>query len=47
MWLAPGAYNFCVKAAGHSDYCRRIYVLSGKKLEILTRLAPANEEVNP
>ena len=42
LWLRPGAYNLCVKAAGHSDFCRRIYVLSGKKLEILSNLAPGN-----
>lgn len=47
LWLDPGAYNLCVKAAGHSDYCRRIYVLSGKKLEVLARLAPVTDEVNP
>ena len=33
MWLSPGAYSVCFKASGHSDFCRRIYVLSGKKLE--------------
>ncbi|MGH9403574.1 MAG: hypothetical protein ACRD2P_15895 [Terriglobia bacterium] len=40
VWLSPGAYNVCFKASGHSDFCRRIYVLSGKKLEILSKLAP-------
>jgi hypothetical protein len=47
LWLDPGAYNLCVKAAGLRDYCRRVYVLSGKKLQVLARLSPAAGEVNP
>jgi hypothetical protein len=47
QWLDPDAYNLCIKAAGHTDYCRRIYVLSGKKLAVLAKLAPVPVEVNP
>jgi hypothetical protein len=47
LWLDPGAYDLCVKAADHSDYCRRIYVLSGKKLEVHASLAPVTGKVNP
>jgi len=45
--LDPGAYNLCIKAAGHADYCRCIYVLSGKNLTVLAKLAPVPVEVNP
>jgi hypothetical protein len=47
LWLDPGAYDLCIKAAGHADYCRRIYVLSGKNLTVLAKLAPVPVEVNP
>lgn len=47
MWLSPGVYNVCLKASGHSDFCQRIYVLSGKKLEIVARLAAGNVKVKP
>jgi len=47
LWLEPGAYNLCIKSAGHADYCRRIYVLSGKNLAVLAKLPPARVEVNP
>jgi hypothetical protein len=47
LWLDPGAYDLCIKAAGHADYCRRIYALSGKKLTVLARLATVPVEVNP
>lgn len=45
--LDPGAYNLYIKAAGHADYCRRIYVLSGKNLVVLAKLAPVRVEVDP
>ncbi|HEV2501184.1 MAG TPA: hypothetical protein VGY31_16555 [Terriglobia bacterium] len=47
VWLSPGAYNMCFKASGHSDFCQRIYVLSGKKLQILAKLAPGDGRVKP
>jgi hypothetical protein len=47
LWLEPGAYNLCIKSAGHADYCRRIYVLSGKNLAVLAKLPPVHAEVNP
>jgi len=45
--LEPGAYDFCFKAAGHENYCRRIYVLGGKALDVLAKLPPAPAEVVP
>lgn len=42
VWLSPGAYNMCLKSPGHSDFCQRVYVLSGKKLQIVAKLAPIN-----
>jgi hypothetical protein len=42
MWLSPGVYNLCFKAPGRADFCRRVYVLSGKKLEILAKLVSQN-----
>ncbi len=47
VWIAPGAYDFCLKSPGHADYCRRIYVLSGKKLDFLAKLAPVSPEAKP
>ena len=47
LWLGPGAYNLCVKEAGHSESCRRIYVLSGKRLDVVARLTAAPAEANP
>jgi len=47
LWLDPGAYDFCFKAAGHENYCRRIYMLSGKDLEVLAKLLPVPAEVVP
>lgn len=47
LWLDPGAYNLCIKAAGHADYCRGIYMLSGKNLAVLAKLAPLPVEANP
>jgi len=47
MWLDAGAYNLCIKSAGHPDYCRRIYVLSGKNLSVMAKLAPVPVEVKP
>lgn len=46
IWLRPGVYELRVKAPGRVEFRRRIYVLSGKKLEILARLAPANGPKN-
>lgn len=37
-WLSPGVYNICLKASGHADVCRRIYVLSGKTIDIVANL---------
>ena len=34
MWLEPGAYNLEVRSGGHAKFERRIYVLSGKKLDL-------------
>lgn len=42
IWLKPGVYDLCVKAPGRMEFRRRIYVLSGKKLKVLARLAPAD-----
>ncbi len=39
IWLKPGAYDLCVKAPGYVAFRRRIYVLSGKKIEIDARLS--------
>ena len=47
VWLHAGAYNLCLKSSGHADFCRRIYVLSGKNLSVLARLAPMPVEVKP
>jgi len=47
VWLDPGAYHLCIKSAGHADYCRRIYVLRGKNLSVLDKLAPVPVEVKP
>jgi hypothetical protein len=55
MWLEPGAYNLCFKAVGYADFCRRIYVLSGKKIGIPAMLAqkqnpsksPTNQKEEP
>jgi hypothetical protein len=47
LWLEPGAYNLCLKAAGHTAFFRRIYVLRGKNLEVLARLAPVAVEARP
>ncbi|MCL5005353.1 MAG: hypothetical protein M1404_02370 [Acidobacteria bacterium] len=38
LWLKPGAYDLCVRAPGRVEFRRRIYVLRGKKIEILARL---------
>jgi hypothetical protein len=46
VWLRPGVYDLCVRAPDRLDFRRRIYVLSGKKLEIMARLAPANGPQN-
>lgn len=34
IWLDPGAYNLSVRASDGSSFQKRIYVLSGKTLEI-------------
>lgn len=46
IWLRPGVYDLCVKAPGRLDFRQRVYVLSGKKLEVTARLAPANGRQN-
>jgi hypothetical protein len=47
MWLEPGAYDIKVQAADGSSFQQRVYVLSGKKLDIralLVRQKAATEE---
>lgn len=34
IWLEPGAYNLQVRSEGHPQFERRIYVLSGKTLDL-------------
>lgn len=34
IWLDPGAYNLSVETAGHTTFEKRIYVLSGKRLDL-------------
>jgi hypothetical protein len=43
LWLEPGAYNLEVRDAGGQRYERRVYVLSGKTLQIQAKLEPAKE----
>lgn len=38
MWLDPGAYNISVKASDGRTFQQRVYVLSGKKLELRAEL---------
>ena len=38
MWLDPGAYNLEVRATGKETYTKRIYVLSGKSLQVKAKL---------
>jgi hypothetical protein len=40
MWLEPGAYDLSLSAPGQQEFHQRIYVLSGKSLKIVARLAP-------
>jgi hypothetical protein len=42
MWLEPGAYNLRI-LAGDQSYEKRIYVLSGKTLELQAALKPTPE----
>ena len=46
MWLEPGAYNLEVKNFSGGSYQRRVYVLSGKTLDIRAQLK-ASEEPRP
>jgi hypothetical protein len=39
IWLDPGAYNLSVSAAGRETFKRRVYVLTGKTLDISANLA--------
>lgn len=34
MWLEPGSYNVEIRSGGHPQFERRIYVLSGKTLDL-------------
>jgi hypothetical protein len=45
LWLEPGAYNLEVRNTGGQRYERRIYVLTGKTLQISAKLDPAKEPV--
>jgi hypothetical protein len=45
LWLEPGAYNLEVRDTSGQRYERRIYVLSGKTLQIRAKLEPAKEPV--
>lgn len=40
FWLAPGAYNVSVSAAGRQTYKERVYVLSGKSVKLKATLEP-------
>lgn len=40
FWLAPGAYNVSVSAAGRQTYKERVYVLSGKSVKLKATLGP-------
>jgi hypothetical protein len=42
MWLEPGAYNLRIRS-GDQSYEKRIYVLSGKTLELQAALKPKAE----
>lgn len=43
IWLAPGAYDLTVIAADGSEFRQRIYVLSGKSVNIRAKFAVPNE----
>jgi hypothetical protein len=43
LWLEPGVYNLEVRDTGGQRYERRIYVLTGKTLQIQAKLEPARE----
>jgi hypothetical protein len=43
LWLEPGAYNLEVRDAAGLRYERRIYVLTGKSLQIQAELEPMKE----
>ena len=38
IWLEPGAYNLLFSAPGRESFQRRVYVLSGKTLNISAKL---------
>lgn len=47
IWLDPGAYDLSLNAAGREPFHQRVYVLTGKTLNInakLTAVATAKEE---
>ena len=47
IWLDPGAYDLSLNAAGREPFHQRVYVLTGKTLNInakLTAVASAKEE---
>lgn len=47
IWLDPGAYDLSIRAAGREPFQQRVYVLTGKTLNInakLTALAGTKEE---
>ena len=40
IWLEPGAYDLSLASQGRAPFRRRIYVLSGRSLEIVAQLDP-------
>lgn len=45
IWLDPGAYDISVKAADGGSFQQRIYVISGKKLELAA--SPTQKKTTP
>ena len=41
MWLEPGIYQLQVSSPDGSEYRKKVYVLSGKTLDIRAELRPA------
>lgn len=42
IWLEPGAYDLSFSAPGREPFQRRVYVLTGKTLNITAKLLPQN-----
>jgi hypothetical protein len=45
MWLEPGAYNIELRDPAGLRFERRVYVLTGKTLQLRAKLEPAKEPV--